>query len=381
MTLLDAQPVPDGDLSAHRYNDDMLVAEVSRQFAAHEFPSLFHVLDDERLRLTFLEVERDAKAAKVQSQRAGIFAVIAAVLSLAAASTEPVWHTLHEPWPIVTAIASAVLGVIAVVVAALGVLYGKRKDLWLRSRVRTERLRQFHFQALIWTLPEIARSCADDSAGKAYVKERSQKVDGFANGLAGRVDSELGALLRPDGGERIWLYDAADGVPKLPEGFDARPLFRAYRRLRFEEQISYATHKLTRSNASLAFAKVPLRNQQQILRFIWLFSLSSLALLHVVLLGGYLGTWGHFDIPRAHVVVILLALIALGGRTLEEGLGLAHEIERYEDYIAEASDALRHFDAATDDAGRLHAMIEMERASFNEMRSFLRMMNRSSFVL
>jgi hypothetical protein len=76
-----------------------------------------------------------------------------------------------------------------------------------------------------------------------------------------------------------------------------------------------------------------------------------------------------------------MALIALGARTLEEGLGLSREIERYEDYRASIFDTRERFDRAGNTDEKLRAMIDMERISFDEMRSFLRTARNASFVL
>jgi hypothetical protein len=79
--------------------------------------------------------------------------------------------------------------------------------------------------------------------------------------------------------------------------------------------------------------------------------------------------------------MIWTALIALGARTLEEGLSVSREIERYEDYHAAVSDARDRFDRAKTLEEKLRAMMDMERISFEEMRTFLRTARDASFVL
>jgi hypothetical protein len=56
-------------------------------------------------------------------------------------------------------IGSAALGLLAVVIGFMGILFGAK---WLLNRLLTERLRQFHFQTFIWRLSDIAESCKDD---------------------------------------------------------------------------------------------------------------------------------------------------------------------------------------------------------------------------
>jgi hypothetical protein len=82
-----------------------------------------------------------------------------------------------------------------------------------------------------------------------------------------------------------------------------------------------------------------------------------------------------------HVGVVWLAIVALASRTLEEGLQLSREIERYEDYRAAVFDARSQLGHALTNEERVHAMIGMERISFDEMRSFLRTPSETSFLL
>lgn len=80
-----------------------------------------------------------------------------------------------------------------------------------------------------------------------------------------------------------------------------------------------------------------------------------------------------------HVGVVWLAF--LGARTLEEGFGVSREIERYEDYRTAVFDARERFRRAQTVQAKLRGIMDMERISFDEMRSFLRTNNESSFVL
>ena len=376
-------PPPDSEPSDHLYNDDLLIDEESLRYAGVEFPGIFHVLDNKELRAAFSAIDKDAGTAKRRSQRAGSWAVICAVLSLAGASAEPLWRELPWLWPSFVAIVSALLGLAAAIIAVVGVLHGTQKDQWLLNRIRTERLRQFHFQAFIWKLPEIARSCKaiDVGARTQYQTDRRTTVEAFVHRLAGHADDELAAILAPTGGDRLWLYEADDSPPAVPGGFRPRSLVQGVPDdFGFEEQLGYAEHKLRLSNFALVFRRAPLRNQQQTLRVVWIVAFTLLVALHAALVVGHFAGWHALDSSLLHVGIVWLALIALGAKTLEVGFGLTREIERYEDYRAEVLDALQRFNRARTAAERLRAMMDMERISFDEMRSFLRAANESSFV-
>jgi hypothetical protein len=177
------------------------------------------------------------------------------------------------------------------------------------------------------------------------------------------------------------LFDGGNSPPSVAPDFDIAQLFRAYRRLRFEEQIGYAEHKLRTSNVSAKLIGAPLRNQREGLHAIWTVAFGALVALHGGIVIGTLACWCAVRNPWLPVVSIWLALFALGVRTLEEGLRLSQEIERYEDYRAEVSDAFTRFDHASTTEDKLRVMMDMEQIAFDEMRSFLRTASESSFVL
>lgn len=370
-------------LTDYRYNDDLLRAESSREHAKAEFPQIFHVLDNPDLRAAFEPIDNKAGEAKRRSQHAGFWAVVLAVLSLMGAAAEPVWRGSPWPWPAVLPTATALLGLTAVLLGAFGVLHGRQKDQWLHHRLCTERLRQFQFQAFIWTLPEIARAIADGEPHgvQRFIDNRRKAFIAFTDRLTRHPDARLAAVVAPTGGAELWLYEARDSPPTVPTGFDPDQLFRAYRRLRFEEQLSYPEHKLGIVSFTLALRGAPLRNQRQTLRAIWTAAFSALIALHVALIVGHFAGWLDVHRPLLHIAVIWTALIALGARTLVEGLGVSREIERYEDYRAAVFDARERFDRAKTAEEKLRAMMDMERISFEEMRTFLRTAREASFVL
>lgn len=381
-TIIDPA-LPPSELTDHRYNDDLLLDERSRRYAKAEFPLIFHVLDNPELRAAFAPIDKRAGDAKRRSHQAGLWAVLLAVLSLAGAAAEPLWRDLPWPWAVLLATGAGLLGLAAVMLGAFGVLHGKQKDQWLHHRLCTERLRQLQFQAFIWKLQEIAGSCnkGDPQADEHFIEDRRRTVEAFMHRLTGQADAELTAALASTGGSKLWLYEARDSPPPVPLGFNPDQLFRAYRRLRFEEQLGYAEHKLRTVSFAPALRSAPLRNQRQMLRAVWTLAFGALIALHVVLVVGYFVGWHDVHRPVLHVGVVWLALIALGARALEEGFGLSREIERYEDYRAVVFDALERFDRARTAGDKLRVMMDMERISFDEMRSFLRAASEASFVL
>jgi len=282
-------------------------------------------------------------------------------------------------------------------------MYGKRKSAWLNARLYTERLRQFHFQTFVWRLPEIAESLRSGEASRdEYCVKRNRWFNTFEDEFKGKSDSQMSALLHPTAVPAIWLHlDASIGQePVVPDaaGVEFTDVFRAYETLRFDEQQGYAEFMLRPSNrVDLPNAtdthtrrttwpwypgvNLPLRLKQKVLNALWIVSLSMLVLMHVGILVSHIGGWHLLEGTWPHAIVVSAALLAVAVKTLSEGFALTREIERYEEYRAVVSGLKQAFRATKSPRKKVQIMMEMEKASFEEMRMFLRSHHESTFIM
>jgi len=398
-----------------RYNDDLLLGEEARTRAAKEFPDLIQLLDFPELRERFNLADHPANRAKKQSHVAGFWAVILGLLALIGAASESVWHGMNEPWPTVMAVTSAILGIVALLLGGRKVLFGNRKRTWMRLRLTTERLRQFHFQTWIWRLPEIVELLDARSSVEEFSKIRSEWLEELPHYEREDIGEDcLRKILHPEGHPPVWLPKNAVGLPfsaepVLPSSGWLIHIFRAYQVFRFDEQIAYAQYQLRKSNESIKptvaedsshsegklstrgsrfspFAwypgiTLPLRAKLMALNFVWLTAFLLIISIHSLLIVSFFlgvevaeGNW-------PHVVVVSGALIAIATKTLSEGFALTREIERYEEYLATVSSLSREFQSTESSLGKIRIMMEMERTTFEEMRVFLRSHEHAAFVL
>lgn len=379
---------------SHRYNDDLLIDQESRAHAAREFASVFHLLDHPELRAAFEREDGAASRAKLVSRGAGFWTVVYALLSLMAASSEPAWDPSGYPAKWIGAI-SALLALAAAFIAVWGLLWGARKSAWLHRRLYTERLRQFHFQTFIWRLDEIARSLSGPEGPDGYRRQRDLWFAGFENRYARKRDDKLVSVLDPTVAPRVWLHDSGeDRPPRVPKGVDLSEVFRAYRALRFEEQVGYADHLLRWANAPgrpdrktswkdriwFPLGSFPIRVQLTLLRCIWVAAFAVLIVTHVfIVVRSFTGAGDH--IAWLSIGVMWLALVAIAANTMSEGLAISRELERCQEYRAVVGDLLARFDPAGNPQDCVAQMMEMERASFEEMRSFLRTHKEAAFAM
>jgi len=78
---------------------------------------------------------------------------------------------------------------------------------------------------------------------------------------------------------------------------------------------------------------------------------------------------------------IVVALVGAALRTIQEGLGLDAEIDRYREYRQKISRLHDRFMRTTDGQHRLRLMEDLEYASVEEMQDFLRTHQKAKFVL
>jgi hypothetical protein len=334
---------------------------------AFEFP---------RLLADFRAADAIANKAKKDSRRMGYAAVALVLAALIIASGAPLWHWLHldHDTLVVFGYVSAGLGLAGAVLAFLGMHKSSARRTWLRNRLKTEMLRQFHFQYLSARLPELASAKGEEAAKQAYLANRDAAYDRLVAGALADPEAELGRIAARKG-----AHDFRD-VPEAPvtgaeDAAVAAQAFAGWRALRLNWQLGYAEAMLAHKRPGKRMSAR--QTEHAFSRFGWA-CVGVIVLLHVVQLAA-----GPLHIPLAWIEtgVIWTALLALAARALEEGLQPQRDVERYEQYRSSIEVAADRFDLAPDLPARLEAMRAFERNSIEEMRTFMRTHARSRFML
>jgi len=258
-------------ISDHEFNDDLLLAEPDRKLAARLYPTILHVLDHPELRQLFSEYDEPANRSKRKGRTAGFWVIAFGFSALAIAALEyPFTHATGDHFSdstiaivrLTLGALSAVCGIASVLIGSVGVLYARRKRDWLHLRLVGESIRQFHFQTLVFRLPEILASLKDDNAKSAFVLDRKLWFETFKSRFEGKLDAVFGAITNEENGIDPWLHEGLMKPPKLRETRDLAPLFDAYRKLRILHQLGYADYKLQPDHR--IFSPVPRRQAEVI---------------------------------------------------------------------------------------------------------------------
>jgi hypothetical protein len=363
------------------FNDDLLTNSGDLQYAKQQFPSVFPLLDHSELRNTFARYESVANSARAQVRRLGLFAVVSGAVALLSTATEPLWHQVK--YEAVLTIVFELCGLIGAVIAGGSLWLGPWRKRWLESRFMTERLRQWHFQVLLRKGAEIETLLSNPNvkALESFKTERQKWFDDFLHEHEGKLGSRMDSLASDPDFSGEWLFPIATCFGSNSQALPH--LFEAYSRLRFNHQYDYATHLLSEATDRpfWEFLRWPPLRQQAAIQgavsfcFIAALLCSSVIILNRVFeirpsLGSYLG-----------IVALVVAVIGVALRTIQAGLGISKDIERYRDYRGKVHRLFSCFKETADQHKRLRMMEELELAAVDELKGFLRTHRDAAFVL
>jgi hypothetical protein len=373
-------PDDDGHLG-HKFNDDIALADDDLDFLREQFPEILHVLDHPDLREEFAKHEKVANTSKRKVHKVGLLAIVFAGVVLLGAAAKPILHLVHLPALVGTVLVwLEVLALAAAMIALGGFAIGKHKHKWLEARMMTEILRAWHFQYMIYKGREIEQSCGDDAALAVFRAQRKKEFEAFVHEWAGKADSYFQNLVENADVQYVPLH--RQQTQYSGEGGIREKVFIAYRMLRFQHQMTYATYKLKKATDRQLWQllKWPTRVLQDRLEFVARFCVvMSLACSLVVIISHLSGA----DDVAAFVSVAIVALLVVNAiaRTIQDGLATPKELERYRDYQQKARYLLYGFEHASKPEEKLEFMRDMERAAVEELRSFLRANEEARFVM
>lgn len=355
------------------FNDDLLLGSQDQANARTAFPRIFHILDHEELRAAFSDIDKAANREKRGSHWWGISSVLCVVAGLSVTSGEPVYAAW---WPSIAssiAFGGAAVALGGGIFGLFGIVSGPKKRRWLGLRMVGERLRQFHFQDFVCHTDGILASLKGGYEQQHFMTTRQIRLIEFKSRFLQHIEAELNSLLPWGGGSNIWIDRPPLEVDEsqltaLPEEF-----FDAYRTVRILHQRQYAEWKL-RS------ARLP--NLRTLAAALWYGSVSAALVLIATecsIVFGFLHS-GATAPKWPHWLGVTCAVIALGMRTLEEGLQPRRELERYQSYRSRVGDTLDRFDSGSR-REKFEAMIDLEQLSFEEMRDFIRTSQEARFIM
>jgi hypothetical protein len=269
------------------------------------------------------------------------------------------------------------LGIFGAVIGWFGIWNKTHKQRWLCYRLMSERLRQLHFQILISQIPAILAAMRDPAERNRFVGLRRRLLATFCLHYENHLQAHLKTVLDDIVEENYWLLDGKPeplcdrSDPKLND-FSA-----AYRLLRIQHQLQYASYKLYSDEKLLPRSAT---RQRDILRAVNLLAIFVVFVAHMTI-AALLPSHGPETLKYLEGGIVAVVIAALIARAFEEGLQPAAEVERYTRYRAELTRLLRHYDETSEPEEKMGIMLETECASYREMRDFLKTNYEARFAL
>jgi hypothetical protein len=377
----------------HIFNDDLLANPADVAWIERTVPRLTPVLDFPELRQAFGPHDREAIQARRQTRFWGLLAIVCAVAALLATATEPLWGG-KGLIPRIFGTGTELVGLLGAIVGAGGVWLGPSRRRWLVNRIAAERIRQWHFHFLVYR-GDLVRRVTDevgDEEVTAFRAERLRLFDDFLSRQRGKWDSLLTSLVATTYESEARLLEPAaggnHGYADDQESFDS--IAQIYRHLRLRHQLQYALYNLQTSTDKpwRKFLFWPPIVQERILGSLGATCMVLALIVSAAIILGHVVALVAGNVPLAVVLehtalnslAVALAVVAIAVRTLEDGLAIRADIDRYQHYAGRIQGLLREFDASASIRSRLHVMRECEKLCFEEMREFLVAHHQTRFI-
>lgn len=373
-TMSDAAPARLLDRMDDWTNDDLLLEERARTLLETQYRGALRVFDWPELRAGFKAIDRRAGQSRRRRRRNGVIAASVTTFGAALSALLPIAEPLG--WEVQRGVyALAAITSFMGFVATIWLVHGDREiTAWLESRLQTERLRQLYFQ-LIGSDPGLAaRALTDDAAMHELHRRRDEALGAVAPVLTQTPRAVFTATLEDVNQRHVWLLESfKQELGPLSPSADLDKFFDIMRRQRIGVQADYIREKLAPGPGSPQSWHAFVKGVSYVSALAALIASMLIALL--------LYDGATMDALLVRVLVSLIAFIgvlALFVRLLAEGLQVRADAERYVWYRDAVADLDARFNNP-DPNVRAELLREMERASYREMREFLKTHKQARF--
>jgi len=355
------------------YNHDL---NVSEEFLAYN-AVIRDALKDQRLLDMFTQYEKEAKSCKRAFQSLGLWSLIFASISLVSAALSVVMGRSltsgYGLWSAPVEFAS-----VASIILLLCARVGRYRVRWCQAVFCRERLRQWHFQkfldgALISLLPSRPAEFKSEMDRRWSVLQQNLR-DGFGM---------LTAFLHHGSKSTDFFHRPS---PYSDEQV-SRQIWDAMWTLRFEHQLRYGERKL---EPQAELARLTLEEQGSLSE-----SVATLSLLGAVVVGvlAFVSSMPNL-VPALGIsaqdnggynrllvgFTLLLAVISAASRAYREGYTLPDETESYQEYRNRVGEMKVVCESVASLEEKFRQLERLEEESVAELRRFLRIKLRASFV-
>jgi hypothetical protein len=356
-----------------QYNHDL---DVSEKFLAVYSP-IRDLLRDERLLAAFKTFDIHALKYKRAFHRLGLWALILGLVPLVLAAIrmmagEPLFGAVGD-----VGLVAELCGLLSICVLLW--MRGRRYRLrWCHAVFCRERLRQWHFQRFLdgQLVERLAtgEAAARDELERRWVKLQESLRDGYGVMIE---------FLKGDSHARDLFHPATE----YANGALADSVFDALSTVRFEHQIAYSRPKIDPEGEAKGLALEERARLSETVASVSLAGAITMSALAFLVSGAHMLDsdawlpWDHLSVTRClGGAALLLSVLSAGSRAYRAGFTLPDEAESYGEYC----DRIRESQAILRSAShplKLRELQRFESEAAAELRRFLRMKTRATFIL
>jgi hypothetical protein len=375
------QPLPATSAHSHdtpigldiQYNNDL---RVSKAFL-DQYPSIRDALNDDRLLEAFDRYDRLASDYKRKFHLCGLFSLILGSVPLIVAALRMV---VSETYFARAAWVSVVAELCAVASVSL-IVWSRRKRyrvLWCQAVFCRERLRQWHFGKFL-DGRLIDKMLTDIAEYRTELDTRWQELQQNLQDGYGMMVEFMRNTSRDD--------DLFHVPTEYADETSASQVNRALMTLRFEHQLRYSRRKTEPEGEAAGLALEERTALSETIASVSLGGAVLVSALALVVSACHLvgaTTWLPFE-PLAITrclggTALLLAVLSAASRAYRAGYTLPDESESYDEYCDRIGELKAVFQKAPNQVGKSRALEQLEQAAADELRRFLRMKTRATFV-
>lgn len=353
-------------------NRDILLDTGARDKLGQHNPRLLQVLDWPDIRTAFATHDKMANDAKRLSKRQGTIAVILVGLGIIALGSEPL-VSAGRPQTFLHTIALSFL-TLGGLLGVLDWLVLRARGRWLGHRFWTERLRQLYFQFLLQEHQLAARGLEDDESLHQLTAKRGVAFERFY-----RDPDDPRIQIREILGDTCdlstWISSNWNSAPAMADpSTQTQIILDALREQRIGVQAEYTQKNMGEDVYSPAMRDKLLKIGADAAIIMTL--LAAACSWTVIVSGVQIMS---FDGREWLAFVAIASAVVLMLRALREGLKTEEEMVRYTNYRDGVARVSALYDRG-DHAAKIDALVELERLSYVELRSFLLSQHAARFV-
>jgi hypothetical protein len=354
------------------YNHDL---NVSEEFLA-AYPSIRKALKDERLLERFTFFEDRAKSHKRWFHLLGLWSLILGSVPLIIAALRMIVG--EGAFAAYTrAYSAAELCGVASICLVLWNRLKRHRMLWCQAVFYRERLRQWHFQKFL-DGPLIEKLVGNEAEYDAELNRRRVQLEqNFHDGYGTMME-----FTRFASRENNFLHEPAN----YSDSRIARTVFDALRTLRFEHQLRFSQRKIEPEAEHASLALKERATVSETIASVTLAGAVLISALSVFVSGAH-----EFDLPLQWDqllitrclggTALLLAVVSAASRAYRSGFTLPDESESYEEYCGRIRELKPVFlKTALSDEEKLRQLEQLEEEAAAELRRFMRMKTRATFL-